>query len=323
MALPPPRGFIAQQDPAARDAWIATANAVAGFEPVSLLVDPADEGWVREKTLAGVSLVPADLDDGWLRDNGPTFVLDDEGAPTAVNWVFNAWGGIQDHSRDAQIARTVADLAKVPTLDSSLVNEGGGICVDGEGTVIVTETVQLHDRRNPGWSKSEVEDELARTIGATTVIWLERGLMGDMQQYRPGLGTNGHVDVLAAFVRPGVVVVHGQPDPAHHDHAVMEENMARLRAAHDARGRELSIITIDAPPDTVVDGVSIDHSYINFSFANDGIVMSVYGDAEADKNAAAILAGLFPDRGIASVNAEPIFRNGGGVHCITQQQPQT
>ena len=120
MALPPPRGFISQQDPAARDAWIATANAVAGFEPVSLLVDPADEEWVREKTLAGVSLVPADLDDGWLRDNGPTFVLDDEGAPTAVNWVFNAWGGIQDHSRDAQIARTVADLAKVPTLDSSL-----------------------------------------------------------------------------------------------------------------------------------------------------------------------------------------------------------
>jgi len=99
--------------------------------------------------------------------------------------------------------------------------------------------------------------------------------------------------------------------------------MARLRAARDARGRELSIITIDAPRDTVVDGVSIDHSYINFSFVNDGIVMSVYGDADADKNAATILAGLFPDRGIASVNAEPIFRNGGGVHCITQQQPET
>ena len=323
MALPPPRGFIAQQDPSARDAWIATANAVAGFEPVTLLVDPGDEVWARRQTEDGVTLVPADLDDGWLRDNGPTFVVDEnDGSLAAVDWVFNAWGGIQEHSRDAQIAATVAELAKVPVLDSELVNEGGGLCVDGEGTVIITETVQLHDQRNPGWSKSQVEDELARTTGASTVIWLERGLMGDMQRYRPGLGTNGHVDVLAAFVRPGVVVVHGQPDPTHHDHEVMNENVARLRGTRDAKGRELSIIAIDAPQDTVVDGVSIDHSYINFSFVNDGIVMSVYGDPRADENASAILAGLFPDRRIASVNAEPIFRNGGGVHCITQQQPE-
>lgn len=322
MALPPPHGFIARDDPSARDAWIATVNAVAFFEPVSLLVDPADVAWVGERTNGPIELVPADLDDGWLRDNGPTFVRDTrDGSLAAVNWVFNAWGGIQDHERDAQIGRTVTELASVPVVASPMVNEGGGICVDGEGTVIVTETVQLHGARNPGWTKSEVEAELARTIGASTVVWLERGLMGDMQQYRPGLGTNGHVDVLAAFVRPGVVVVHGQPDPAHHDHAVMRENVARLRAARDSRGRELEIITIDAPQDTVVDEVSIDHSYINFSFVNDGIVMSVYGDALADANAAKILTGLFPDRRIASVNAEPIFRNGGGVHCITQQQP--
>ncbi|MEO8106664.1 MAG: agmatine deiminase family protein, partial [Actinomycetes bacterium] len=188
MALPPPRGFIAQQDPSARDAWIATANAVAGFEPVSLLIDPGDEESAREQTEGDVTLVPADLDDGWFRDNGPTFVVDEsDGSLAAVDWVFNAWGGIQEHSRDAEMAATVAELAKVPVLDSKLVNEGGGICVDGEGTVIITETVQLHDRRNPGWTRSHVEDELARTIGASTVIWLERGLMGDMQRYRPGL----------------------------------------------------------------------------------------------------------------------------------------
>ena len=322
MALPPPRGFIARDDPEARAAWIATANAVAAFEPVTLLVDPEDEAWVREGTSETVTVVHADLDDGWLRDSGPTFVRDSrDGSLAAVTWTFNAWGAIQEHERDARIGRAVADLASVPAVESAMVNEGGGICVDGEGTVIVTETVQLHDRRNPGWSKSDVEAELARTIGAKTVIWLERGLMGDMQQFRPGLGTNGHVDVLAAFVRPGVVVVHGQPDPAHHDHAVMRENLARLRVARDAQGRELEIITIDAPRDTVVDGVSIDHSYINFSFVNDGIVMSVYGDEPADANAAKILADLFPERGVARVNAEPIFRNGGGVHCITQQEP--
>ncbi len=322
MALPPPRGFIAEDDPSARDAWIATVNAVASFEPVSLMLDAADEEWARGRTQGPVELIAADLDDGWLRDNGPTFVRDTRGGSlAAVNWVFNAWGGIQGHDRDARIGRTVADLASVPVVTSRLVNEGGGICVDGEGTVIVTETVQLHDRRNPDWSKAQVEEELARTIGATTVIWLERGLMGDMQDYRPNLGTNGHVDVLAAFVRPGVVVVHGQPDPGHHDHAVMAENVSRLRAARDAQGRELEIMTINAPPDTVVEGVSIDHSYINFSFVNDGIVMSVYGNEDADSAAADVLRSLFPERRIIGVDARPIFRNGGGVHCITQQQP--
>ncbi len=324
MALPPTGGYVATEDPDALDAWLATANAVADFEPVSLLVDRRDRDRVRPLLHRDVELIEAELDDGWLRDSGPTFVVDvSDGSLAAVHWVFNAWGGIQPHALDAEIGATVADGAGVPVIDSPLVNEGGGICVDGEGTVIVTESVQLHDRRNAGWTREAVERELARTIGASTVIWLERGLMGDMQQYRPGLGTNGHVDVLAAFVRPGVVVVHGQPDPHHHDHAVMAENVRRLRAARDAAGRALEIITIDAPRDTVVDGVSIDHSYINFSFVNDGLVMSVYGDDEADEKASGVLAELLPDRRIAAVDAAPIFRNGGGVHCITQQQPDT
>lgn len=321
MALPPPDGYVATEDPTALDAWLATARAVADFEPVSLLIDPRDRD--RLGTVhPGVELLDAELDDGWLRDSGPTFVVDeDDGSLAAVHWVFNAWGGIQPFARDARLGRAVADDVGVPVIGSPMVNEGGGICVDGEGTVIVTETVQLHERRNPGWTREAVEQELARTIGATTVIWLERGLMGDMQQYRPGLGTNGHVDVLAAFVRPGQVVVHGQPDPDHHDHAVMAENVRRLRAARDAQGRALDVVTIDAPRDTVVDGVSIDHSYINFSFVNDGVVMSVYGDDRADENAAAIFGELLPGRRLAAVDAAPIFRNGGGVHCITQQQP--
>lgn len=322
MALPPPGGYVEREDPDARDAWLATANAVAEFEPVSLLVDSSDVERVSTEVGPAVELVPADFDDGWMRDSGPTFVIDDtDDSLAAVHWVFNAWGGIQSHSRDARLGSFVAEHAGASVVSSHMVNEGGGICVDGEGTVIVTESVQLHERRNPDWTKQQVEEELARTIGATTVVWLERGLMGDMQQYRPGLGTNGHVDVLAAFVRPGVVVVHGQPDPQHYDYSVMAENTRRLREARDAKGGALEIITIDAPPDTIVDGVSIDHSYINFSYVNDGLVMSVFGDAKADANAAQILQELHPERQLAQVDAEPIFRNGGGVHCITQQEP--
>ncbi len=120
MAFPPPGGYVATHDPTALKTWVTAANTIAEFEPVTLLSHPSSADHVRGLASSGVDVVEVDLDDGWLRDNGPTFVLDDEGAPTAVNWVFNAWGGIQDHSRDAQIARTVADLAKVPTLDSSL-----------------------------------------------------------------------------------------------------------------------------------------------------------------------------------------------------------
>jgi agmatine deiminase len=322
MAVPPPGGYVATHDPTALKTWVTAANTIAEFEPVTLLSHPSSADHVRGLASSGVDVVEVDLDDGWLRDSGPTFVVDDtDGSLVAVRWVFNAWGGIQDHTLDARLGSVVAELAGAPAVPSPLVNEGGGICVDGEGTVIVTETVQLHDRRNPGWTKEQVEVELARTVGATTVIWLERGLMGDMQQYRPEVGTNGHVDVLAAFVRPGFVVAHGQPDSSHHDHAVMAENVRRLRAAKDAQGRELQVVTIDAPQDTVVDGVSIDHSYINFSYVNNGIVMSTFGDRDADENATRTLQDLHPDRRVVAVEAVPIFRNGGGVHCITQQQP--
>jgi agmatine deiminase len=322
MALPPPGGYVSTHDRAALAAWLETVNAVARFEPVTLLVDPADEQRVRPLVSGAVELVPTALDDGWLRDNGPTFVHDLDGRRLrAVDWVFNAWGGIQPHARDADVAPLVARLAGVDVVASPLVNEGGGIAVDGEGTVIVTETVQLHDRRNPGWTKAQVELELGRTLGATTVIWLERGLMGDMQEHRPEVATNGHVDVLAAFVRPGVVVVHEQPDRDHHDHAVMAENVRRLREANDAAGRRLEVVPVPAPPDTVVDGVSVDHSYINFSFVNGGLVMSTFGDAAADDHAAGILRDVCPGREVVTVDAVPIFRNGGGVHCITQQQP--
>lgn len=322
MALPPPTSYVTIEDPDAWSSWVDTANAVAQFEPVTVLVDLADLARARAALAGNVDLVEARLDDAWLRDNGPTFVRDaSDNSLAAVHWTFNAWGGIQKHDNDARIGGFIGELTGSPIVSSAMVNEGGGIHVDGEGTVIVTETVQLHERRNPGWTREQVEAELARTIGATRVIWLERGLMGDMQQFRPDVSTNGHVDVLAAFMRPGVVAVHGQPDPAHHDHAVMAENVRRLRDAKDANGRSLEIVTIDAPSDTVADGVSIDHSYINSSFVNGGVVMSTYGDAVADDRAMGMMRELFPDREVVGVDARPIFRNGGGVHCITQQQP--
>jgi len=325
MSFPPAGGYIQDSGADAVAAWADVANAVVDFEPVTMLTTAESMTQARSMLDPRVEVVEAELDDAWLRDNGPTFTVGDDGSLGAVHWTFNAWGQVDNDNfqRDALVGGFVAGLAGAPVVSSPMVNEGGGIHVDGEGTVIVTESVQLHETRNPEWTKADVEAELARTIGATTCIWLTRGLMGDMQEFRPGVGTNGHVDVLAAFVRPGVVVVHQQSDPDHYDHAVMAENVQRLREARDARGRQLEIIAIEAPQTSLENGVAIDHSYINFSFVNGGIVMCSYGDPVADERARATFQQLFPDRRIVDVDARPIFRNGGGVHCITQQQPTT
>lgn len=323
LSFPPDGGYVQHSGMDAVQAWAATANAIVDFEPVTVLATDASMAQAQGLLDSRVRLERASLDDAWLRDNGPTFVVGDDGTLGAVHWTFNAWGqvGNDAYLADAKVGAFVAGLAGAEVVRSPMVNEGGGICVDGEGTVIVTETVQLHENRNPGWTKADVEAELSRTIGSTTCIWLTRGLMGDMQEFRPAVGTNGHVDVLAAFARPGVLVVHQQSDPNHYDHAVMAENLERLREARDARGRRLEIIPIEAPAACVEDGVAIDHSYINFSFVNGGIVMCSYGDPEADEKARRSFEELFPDRRIVDVDARPIFRNGGGVHCITQQQP--
>jgi len=224
---------------------------------------------------------------------------------------------MQHREHDATNAGFAAERAGADIFASRLVNEGGGICVDGEGTVLATDTVQLDPRRNPGWSRADVEAELGATLGCSTVVWLARGLTADMQGY----GTNGHIDILAAFARPGVVLVHRQPDPQHPDHEVMAENLGRLRAATDARGRPFEIVEIDAPRNRWVGDVPLDCSYINFSFVNGGLVLCTFDDAAADDAAAATFARLFPGRRIATVPALPLFEKGGGVHCITQQQP--
>jgi agmatine deiminase len=296
--------------------WAAVANAVASFEPVTMLVPP-DRGNVAADLLdPAVQQVPCDLDDAWFRDNGPTFLLDGSGNLGAVHWTFNGWGGrLRDCERDRAAGRFGAGRAGARYFGSSLVNEGGGMLVDGAGTVLVTETVQLDPARNPDWSRPDVESELRAMLGVTHVVWVPQGLTGD---YGP-MGTNGHIDVVAAFVRPGLVALHRQADPTHPDHEVTRELAEFLRRATDASGRPFDVVTIDGPPPT---SEHDDRSYLNFSFVNDGLVLCSFdAGGAADEAAWARFAELFPTRRQAHVDANPIFDCGGGIHCITQQQP--
>ncbi|MFI6943193.1 agmatine/peptidylarginine deiminase [Streptomyces sp. NPDC050418] len=307
----------------AREAWATVARAVRRFEPVTMVHGPGQADTARELLGPDVELVERELDDAWMRDIGPTFVVDEEGRLAAVDWVFNGWGAQEwaNWEHDAKIASHVADLAGVPVHGSLLVNEGGGLHVDGEGTVLLTETVQLGPERNPGWSREEVEAEIHARLGTTKAIWLKRGLTADYPPH--GYGTLGHVDIVAAFAAPGVVVAHVQPDPAHPDHEPCRENIAFLRTQTDAKGRPLEVVEVPAPTKLrSEEGGWADYSYINHYLCNDGVVLCAFDDPR-DEEAAEIFGGLFPDRTVTLVDARPIFAGGGGIHCITQQQPRT
>ena len=253
-----------------------------------------------------------------MRDIGPTFVHAADGSVAAVDWVFNGWGA-QDWARwdrDAKIGRLVAEAAGVPVIPSDLVNEGGGIQVDGQGTVLLTDTVQLDPGRNPGLTRADVEGELARTIGATHAVWLPCGLTRDSERF----GTRGHVDIVAAITAPGRMLLHTQRDPSHPDYQVSRTVRAAVEASHDSAGRQWEIIEMPAPA-TLTDGDGfVDYSYINHLVVNGGVIACGFGDVQ-DRNAAAILAEQYPGRTVVTVDARPLFERGGGIHCITQQQP--
>ncbi|QNJ93845.1 agmatine deiminase family protein [Mycolicibacterium fluoranthenivorans] len=295
----------------ARSTWAAVAHAIADFEPVTMLVDPAELTAAKRYVSQSIEIVEAPLNDAWMRDIGPTFVHAEDGSVAAVNWVFNGWGA-QDWARwdrDEKIGATVAELAGVPIVNSELVNEGGGIQVDGHGTVLVTETVQLDPGRNPGLGKAQVETELARTIGATDVVWLPRGLTRDSQRF----GTRGHVDIVAAITAPGRLLLHTQTAGEHPDTKVCKE-------IRDALEDRFDIVEMPAP-DTLTDAEGyVDYSYINHLVVNGGVIACSFGDPR-DADAAAILAEQYPGRTVVGVDARPLFERGGGIHCITQQQP--
>ncbi|WP_405913459.1 agmatine deiminase family protein [Streptomyces sp. NBC_01020] len=301
----------------AREAWAAVARAVRRFEPVTMVTGPGQSADARALLGPDIELVERDLDDAWMRDIGPTFVTDGDRL-AAVDWTFNGWGA-QSWARwghDSKIGAYVSDLAGAQTLTSELVNEGGAIHVDGEGTVLLTETVQLGPERNPDWTRAQVEAEIHARLGTTKAIWLPRGLSGDYGEF----GTRGHVDIVAAFARPGVIVAHTQPDPAHPDHELCKGIVAQLRAETDAKGRPLEVVEVPAPTVLKADEEWVDYSYINHYLCNGGVVLCSFGDPR-DKEAAAVFQDLFPDRTVVQVDARTIFAGGGGIHCITQQQP--
>ena len=299
---------------AARAAYADVARAIAAFEPVTMVCrhdEVVDASLLLGK---GVDVLAEDIDDSWLRDTAPSFLIDGNGGLAAVHWRFNGYGGkYPDHADDALIGRAIAERARARLFESDLVLEGGAVHVDGEGTALVVETSVLNANRNPGLTRGDVERRLSDLLGIDRVIWLPEGHEDDE--------TDGHVDIVACFARPGVVlalVSHHDGDPLA---PVLRRNVDSLRAAEDARGRRLEVVEIPAPARRRGrDGRRLVLSYINFYLANGAVIVPTFRAPEDDR-AARILHEVFHGRRIEQVDSTDIVPGGGVIHCITQQQP--
>lgn len=313
-------GDTAAEADAARRTWASVANATAAFEPVSMVVTPDDVQIARDLLDPAVELHEAPLNDAWMRDMGPSFVLSADGSRLgAVDWIFSGWGAQSWASweHDEKIGQFVAGLAGAEVVSSPLVNEGGGFHIDGEGTVLLTQTVQLDPGRNPDATRESIEAEFTRCIGADTFIWLPRGLTRDYDDF----GTRGHVDIVATFPSPGVVLVHHQEDNSHPDYAVSEQLIETIRGAVDSAGRTVEIVPIPAPATLLDDEGPVDYSYVNHLVVNGGVIACTFDDAHDDR-ALDVLRQVYPGREVVGVDARELYARGGGIHCITQQQPR-
>jgi len=291
--------------------YAAVAGAVGEFEPVVMVCNPGDAGEVREYCGGDVEPLELPIDDSWMRDCGPIFVTNGKGEVALVQFRFNSWGEKYfPYEKDAAVPERLAEHFGMRRYRAPFVLEGGAFFVDGEGTLITTQCV-VNPNRNPTMSREEIEESLGEYLGVSRVIWL---------QAWPDRDTDGHVDGIAQYVRPGAIMLFTPRDPANHNHPFVEPNLLTLRSTTDAAGRALEVIPLEVACYAEADGERVEVPYLNFYLANGGVVVPTGGVPEDDE-ALARIAETFPGRKVVGVPGVTLSIGGGGPHCITQQVP--
>jgi agmatine deiminase len=310
--------------------WVfgEVVRALARSERVGVIVRDAAMQKAAKRVLerahadaSQVDFLRLPTDRVWTRDTGPIFVRHADGRRAAVCWAFNAWAKYKDWKRDVKVNAAIARAAGVPTFEPArpaggrFVLEGGAIDVDGEGTLLATEECLLDrvQERNPGVDRAAQERVLEGALGATRVLWLGKGIVGD--------DTHGHVDDLARFTRPGRVLLCATDDPDDADNAaICRDNRDRLRDARDARGRRIDVIDLPMPRPLWFDGRRVPASYANFYVGNRVVIVPTFNDPN-DRVALSVIAAEFPGREAVGIHAVDLVWGLGTLHCMTQQEP--
>lgn len=319
----------------AQKAFMAVANAIARFEPLTMGVNPDQFSHARQVLSASIRVVEMSNNDSWMRDCGPTFVVDGKGGCRGIDWIFNAWGGLYNGlyfpwDLDEGVAPKVFEIERVDYYKAPLVLEGGSIHVDGEGTCITTRECLLSPGRNPDLTQAEIETHLKDYLNVEKVLWIPRGVYHDE--------TSGHVDNIACFLRPGVIALTWTEDKSDPQYDISTEAYDYLMSTSDARGCHLEVHRIHQPDPLLItseeaEGLDIVEgslprsagdrmaaSYINFYMCNGGAIIPVFNDVH-DRAALDLLQELMPERQVVGIPAREILLGGGNIHCITQQQP--
>ena len=319
----------------AQHAFAMVAEAIVASEPVTMAVSPDQWQHARDVLAEEIRVVEMTANDSWMRDMGPTIVVNDEGRRRGVDWIFNAWGGLEGGlyfpwDQDELVARKLLDDEQFDRYRAPIVLEGGSIHVDGEGTLLTTEQCLLNRNRNPGMTRGEIEEHLRDYTGAETIVWLGEGVYNDE--------TSGHVDNLACFAAPGRVLLTWTEDTRDPQYEISLDARRRLEAAKDARGRSFEVILVPSPGPLLITeeeaggvdpadgtlprnaGDRLAASYVNFYIANSRIIAPLL-DRSVDDEALAVLADAFPGRRVVGIDAREILLGGGDIHCITQQIP--
>ena len=265
--------------------------------------------------LSRVTFYNHPTDDAWCRDHGPIFVKNDmTGEVALTDWKYNAWGDkYPPYANDNRIPPRIARALGLRRFEKKMVLEGGSIDVNGQGLLLTTEACLLNPNRNPSLSREQIEQALRDYLGVHTILWLGDGIVGD--------DTDGHVDDLSRFYRPDGIVTVVEPNRRDPNHAILKENLERLKSLRTPGGKRFRIVELPMPRPAFCDGQQLPASYANFLVINGAVLMPAFRQPKKDAEAAEILAACFPGREIIPIDCLELVWGLGTLHCISQQQP--
>ncbi len=297
------------------------AAQISRFEPVCINCSARLQPRARRlcaqagADMTRVTFYTHPTNDAWCRDHGPIFVKNDKTGETAVtDWVYNAWGGkYPPYDLDNKIPGRIARKLKMRRFENNMVLEGGSIDVNGRGLLLTSEQCLLNRNRNPQLTRAQIEQQLKDYLGITAVLWMGEGITGD--------DTDGHIDDITRFYKPGGFVTAVEPDRQDPNHKPLEENLERLESFRTPAGKRFEIATLPMPEPSGFRGRLVPASYVNFLIINGAVLVPQFRQKKRDAEACEILGGCFKGREIIPIDCFHLIWGLGTLHCLSQQQP--